>query len=431
MKRALYSAVFAIIAVCASIPFAACAQPEQPSETQSAPMQAGLQESADVQEPISEPGAQMRSGAEAALTALTQQPQPEPEALRVLFINVGKADAILLQYGGKNLLIDTGTEESAPQLLGALRFMGADAIDALFLTHTHKDHIGGVPALARNLPVARAYAPLYSENKKNGENRITLAAEEAGIPLTRLRVGDAVPFADGVSLDVLGPTAYNDADDNDNSLVLRFSVNGRTLLLTGDMQFAEEKTLLDAGAAVAADVLKVGNHGNPDATSDAFGAAVAPSIAVISTDTGEDADSANPRVYAALPDAAVYVTQDTALGVLLRIGPDGVMTLQNAAPVRAQAALALGTPDRDTQTVTIRNNGADVDLSAWMLQSERGGELYVFESGSELAAGETATVAAEGGAGDFIFAGEDAPWHKKKADTAVIYDRFGYEIARS
>lgn len=369
--------------------------------------------------------------ARATLPEQAEVQETDGATLRVLFINVRKADAILVQYGGKSALIDTGTEESAPYLLGALRFLYVTELDALFLTHTHKDHIGGVPALAKNVAVKHAYAPLYSENKKNGENRITLAAQEAGIPLTRLVAGDAIPLSNGAEFEVIGPRVFNSDDDNDNSLVLRLTVNGRTLLFTGDMQFAEEATLLSAAEDVSCDVLKVGNHGNPDATSDDFGRAAAPSIAVISTDTREDADSANPRVYEALAGAQVTVTQDTLLGALLFVAPDGAMTLYNAAPAHTSAELTLSVPNRDTQTVTLTNRGDAVDLSGWMLVSERGGECFTFPDGSTIGARATATIAPEGGTGDFVFSEERSPWHKKKADAAILYDRFGWEVARS
>ncbi len=368
---------------------------------------------------------------EAGLPILTQAPAVGADTLQVLFINVGKADAILVQYGGANVLIDTGTEEAAPHLLGALAFMGVEKLDAVALTHTHKDHIGGFVPLAKQLPVEKAYAAVYSENKKKGGNKITEAAEEGDVPLIRLMAGETLPLGSGMDFVVLGPLVFNTQDDNDNSLILSLHCNNRKLLFTGDMQFAQEETLLSAGVDVSADVLKVGNHGNPDATGTDFGRAVSPSIAVISTDTNEDEDSANPRVYAALPGADVRVTQDTVVGVLLTIAPDGAMALYNAAPERVSVDIAMEAADRNTQTLTIHNDGDALDVSGWMIQSQQGGQLFVFPAGSVLPEKDAVTLAAQGGAGDFIFTGEKEPWHKKKADTAILYDRFGLEVARN
>ena len=370
-----------------------------------------------------------QSTAPAAIASTPVTPA-DPDALRVLFINVGKADAILVQVDGANALIDTGTKESAPQLLGALNGMGVDALDALFLTHTHNDHIGGMRALCLNLPVRQAYMAEFSESKKNGENKIVERAAECGVPLTRLSAGETVALSGDAAFSVLGPLAYDADDDNDNSLVLRLSFNGRTLLLTGDMQFAEEDTLLAAGATLNADVLKVGNHGNPDATGEAFAAAVAPSLAVLSTDTAVDTDSANPRVYAALAGADVHVTQDYQTGVLLTVAPDGAMALGDPVPPATELRLTVREQDVSKQTVTIQNDGAAADIGGCMLLSERGGELFRFPAGAQLQAGAVVTVSGTGGGGDYEFSGEPAPWHKSKDDAALLFDPYGRALPR-
>ena len=42
------------------------------------------------------------------------------------------------------------------------------------------------------------------------------------------------------------------------------------MLLAGDMEFPEEESLMAAGLIPHADVLKIGNHGEDDATSEAY-----------------------------------------------------------------------------------------------------------------------------------------------------------------
>lgn len=256
-------------------------------------------------------------------------PADQGQVLSMLFVNVGKADAALLRLEGKNYLIDTGTQDSTPQLLHALAASGVDSLAGVFLTHTHSDHIGGLEAVAAQYAIDTLYSGSISENKKNGDNKIDLLAQQLSLDQAKLSAGDTVALSDGVALQVLGPLVYNAEDDNDNSLVLRLYVNGKTLLFAGDMQFAEEQTLLDAGVDVSADVLKVGNHGNPDATSEAFAAAVSPQVAILSTDTQEDTDSAAPRVLQALGAAKTYCTQDYALGILLTIDQSGSLQVSD------------------------------------------------------------------------------------------------------
>lgn len=248
------------------------------------------------------------------------------EDLSVLFINVGKADAALISAGGYNYLIDTGTKDASEYLIAALETMQAETLDGVFLTHTHSDHIGGMEKLAEAIPVSRLYHASITELTKKGVNKFERFSEELDIPHTALDAGDTLTLAPGVTAEVLAPLTENEEDDNDQSLVLMVEAFGKKILFTGDMQFAEELTLLKKGTDLKADVLKVGNHGNPDATCQDFAEAVSPSVAVISTDTSEDEDSANPRVLTLFEDADVFITQDAALGILVTVSPDGTIT---------------------------------------------------------------------------------------------------------
>lgn len=250
--------------------------------------------------------------------------------VRILFINVGKADAALLSTGKGYYLIDTGTKDASEDLLAALEAMGVTALDGVFLSHTHSDHVGGLETLAESIPIAMLYHSDITELTKKGVNKFERFSEELGIPHRALTAGEALTLSGGVTAEVLGPLEPNEEDDNDQSLVLKVWANGRTILFTGDMQFAEERSLMSAGTDLSADVLKVGNHGNPDATLASFAEAVSPAYAVISTDTGEDEDSANPRVQSALEGAEILLTEDAALGILITIKSNGTILAKEA-----------------------------------------------------------------------------------------------------
>ena len=353
---------------------------------------------------------------------------PTGQEFAILFVNVGKADAAILRFGETTVLIDTGSAESAPQLIAGLNALGVTKIDAVFITHSHSDHLGGLGALSANYGIPMVYSPFFSEADKNGVGKIVKRAEKLRLPHKELLAGDVVPVADGVSFTVLGPLSRNEADDNDNSLVLRFSYRGKTFLFTGDMQFAEEQALIDSGVTLRSDVLKVGNHGNPDATGDGFGALVAPAFAVISTDTSVDKDSANPRVCAALPNAQIALTQDFPIGVLLTLDESGAVTLHNPARENLASSVAVRAFDVPSQTITLANSGAEAaDLSGMILFSARSGAALRFPDGTRLDAGASLVV----GAGErFSFKGEDKPLNKKKANAVLLFDRFGSTVSQ-
>jgi competence protein ComEC len=354
---------------------------------------------------------------------------PTASQVSVLFINVGRADATLVQIDGLSYLIDTGTKEAVPALYTALEARGVTQLEAVFLTHTHKDHIGGMEGLVQRYPVKRLYSASISMNNKNGTNKIAALADDLSLDHVKLDAGDRASATPGVAFEVLGPLAYNDDDDNDNSLILRLRVNGRTFLFTGDMQFPEEKTLLDANVDLRADVLKVGNHGNPDATSDAFAKAVSPSVAVISTDTAVDKNSANARVRRALDGAQIHLTQDYRCGALIAVGVDGSLSLSDPPIAPAAAQLRIEAIDPTAQTLTLKNLGDDTDLGGFFILSERGSEIFVFPKHSRINAGETIVIACKGGAGDYIW-GEKSVWHKSKPDAGILYDRSGNVLSR-
>jgi len=353
----------------------------------------------------------------------TPVPTAQEAELSVLFINVGYGDATLIRAGGKTYMVDTGHKEAVPSLYRALALLGVERLDGLFLTHTHDDHTGGAAALALRCDIGTLYTAKISMKP----DKLDGIAADMGLEHQTLSAGDTVYIADGAYFEVLGPVGYNMAD-NDNSLVMKLHAGGITVLLTGDMQFAEETSLMAAGADVAADVLKVGNHGNPDATSEAFAIAVGAQTAVISTSTAEDGDTPNDRVLDALFGAQIYVTQNYACGVLLTAN-GGEMNLSGPIPQTPTADIAIQSIDTDKQTVTLVNNGEDADLSGYFIFSVKGSEVFVFPQGAFLGAGDTLTVACRGGKGEIIW-DEKKVWSDSGDEMGILYDANGNELSR-
>ncbi len=247
--------------------------------------------------------------------------------LSLYAINVGKADALLLRSGRTAYLIDTGTEDSWPALRKALLAEGIAYLDGVILTHTHDDHAGGLEYLLDSeIEVGQVYASGYY-NKKEKKHPAVKALKGTDRKVVFLYGGDTLPL-DGGTLEVLGPLEQAEKENN-NSLVLLATGGGGTMLLTGDMEFPEEKTLLKAGKISHADVLKVGNHGNPDASGEDFLEAVSPRIAVFSTDTDEEPDTPAQRIVNWLNKhgAMICQSQDSEGGVLVTLR-DGEISVE-------------------------------------------------------------------------------------------------------
>ncbi len=233
-------------------------------------------------------------------------------------LNVGKADAILVTVGEKRFLVDAGTKDGYNRLEMMLKDLDVAHLDGVFLTHTDKDHGGGMKQLSESdISVDTWYAASIFCEKKPEKHQAVQAAKQRGTEVHWLNAGDVVELGEECRFEVLGPLIPDEQCENNNSLVLRLVTPEGTALLTGDMEKEGEARLMASGVDLSADYLKVAHHGRDDATSAAFVAEVSPQAAVISTSTAERPDSPAKTVLDILEEsgASVYVTQDQEMGI--------------------------------------------------------------------------------------------------------------------
>ncbi len=355
----------------------------------------------------------------------------EPHSVSVFFVNAGKADSAVVVIDGHAWLVDAGEEESFVNIYSALEVLGVKMLEGVILSHGHEDHIGGLEPILQKYPVAQVIVPELQLDSSG----IDALISENGLDSRTVRAGDVVGVADGVSFEVLAPLALDKGDDNDNSLVVMLRVNGRRFLFTGDMQFNEDGALTASGADIKCDVLKVPNHGNPDATSEDFAKAAAPLIAVISTDTKVDKDSANRVVKGKLRGAEIILTEEHTLGVLVTVSKRGEIAVEYPERPSAQyPGLKITEASKAHQSLVLTNEGAEqADLSGMFVWSSKGCETFVFPEGAALAPGASVTVAAKksdiASSADFII-GVKKIWADSKTDFAVLCDKYGNELSR-
>ena len=354
-------------------------------------------------------------------TEETFQPDTGEHSIRLLFVNAGKADCIILEADGLTYLIDTGEDTSVPKILAALAWMETEAIEAVFLTHTDKDHIGGWDAIREAYPIGALYTALQREDPKTYERM----AE--GIPYTLLSAGQSVPIGnDGLYLDTLCPVYLYPEEENNNSLILRLDYGEETVLFAGDMKELEEADLLETGYDLDCTILKVPYHGRKDGSGSAFLEACTPALSIICSDTETDPDTAHKKVMERLRAyGEVYRTEDADLGWYVTLEKNGGTIVNAQIRHSREASLKLESVSRENQMVVIRNTGDTMDLGGCFLYSERGNEVFIFPQNTILPAGESITLGCVGIPADLIWTGETGAWHKSKEDRAILYDRWG------
>lgn len=202
-------------------------------------------------------------------------------------LDVGQGLAILVRTRHHTLLYDAGPRFGDVDLgdrvvLPTLRKLGVNALDVMLISHADADHAGGARAVANGLPVTRVLSgdPLALPAELHAD------ACETG----QQWVWDAVSFQLWQ-----WPSA---SDSNQKSCVLQIEANGERLLLTGDIDIAAERELLDSPLAVPTEWLQAPHHGSRSSSSMALLTALQPKAVLISRGNGNSFGHPHPTVMA-------------------------------------------------------------------------------------------------------------------------------------
>jgi beta-lactamase superfamily II metal-dependent hydrolase len=247
--------------------------------------------------------------------------------------------------------------------LNYLKSKGVQKIDLMVATHPHSDHIGGLVAILKSMPVTKVVTNGQPSTTTTYENFLDAIAS-AKAEYAEAKRGDKLVVGNLV-MDVLSPTT-TEGDMNNNSLVIRFTEGSTTYLFMGDAQNEAEASILTAGLPVTADILKVGHHGSRTASSSAFLTAVKPAVAVYSAGIGNSYGHPHPETIAALfaVGAQIYGTDKngtvvvTSNGQNYQVSTNGGPRAPPATP--APAIVATARPALSALTLDITNVSSPV-----------------------------------------------------------------------
>ena len=240
----------------------------------------------------------------------------EGSTFEVRYLDVGQADAALIECDGHYMLIDGGNVEDSSLIVAVLKRLGITHLDYIIGTHEHEDHIGGLAGALNVCSVGQVMCSTASYDSK-AFNSFVKYTEAQGKEVFIPEVGDS--FSLGSSqVTILGPVRKYD-DANNNSIVTRIEYGDTSFLFTGDMEREAELDLLDYWdeSKIKSTVLKVGHHGSETSTSYPFLRAIEPVYGVISVGKGNSYGHPDEAVTSHLRDAEVKVYRTDEQGDII------------------------------------------------------------------------------------------------------------------
>ena len=223
------------------------------------------------------------------------------ELLTVHFLDVGQADAIIVECGGEYLMIDGGNVADSQYIFAFLRNT---------LQISHLDYIVS--------PVADYDSEVFRSLVKYAG----LQGVELSIPAN----GESFLLGDATACFFTTGKEYSDM--NNSSLVVKITHGETSFLFMGDAEVELEHDLVDMGVDLSATVLKVGHHGSDSSSSYYFLRAVMPQYAVISVGRENPYGHPSDAVLSRLHDegAKVYRT-DLQGDILCTCTGDGTVSI--------------------------------------------------------------------------------------------------------
>ncbi len=243
-----------------------------------------------------------QGGGQASDTATNSKAEAKGQ-LTISMLDIGQGDAVLIQTGAKNILIDTGDDKyyedgkkgkENTQLLTELQKLKIDHIDTLVMTHAHADHIGKADKVIAQYGVKELVYNGIPSTSKYFINALK-AAKANGTQQVKVKAGDVLDFGNGVSFEIVSPSqslidedtaavkAKKKVDVNNESVVGRLTFGNFAMLFTGDAEGPVEKTMAASyGKKLKCQVLKAGHHGSKTSSTAEFLKLVQPESVVMS-----------------------------------------------------------------------------------------------------------------------------------------------------
>ncbi len=243
-----------------------------------------------------------------------------PPSDEVAFLDVGQGDAILIQNGTRQVLIDGGQGMTVMQRLAEEMPWFDRKIEVIIATHPDRDHLEGLLHVLERYEVGLVLLPQMphsSQLQSAWLDKLQELAKHKKIVYRFAWAGQKLSFGDQLQLKILGPFADNGQiyvpgqKTNNAAILTRVDFNNLAFLLTSDAENAiEHKLVTKENKLLEVDVLKAGHHGSKTSTTQELLNAATPSAVIISVGENNRYGHPHPDVMKRLESYQVWRTDE-------------------------------------------------------------------------------------------------------------------------
>lgn len=236
-------------------------------------------------------------------------------------IDVGQADATIVQCHGEVLVIDGGNREDSDIMYTIMKRNNIKKVKAMIATHSHEDHVGGLSGVFETSLVGTVYVPTTNDNSKVFTTFKQKASSNGAvmvIPETNdeFMIGEAKVTFLSLKKD------YGD-NINNSSLCVRIDYGATSFLWMADAEKEVENDLLDSN--IKANVLKVGHHGSNTSSTMEFLQRVQPDLSIISVGKNNSYGLPHQEVLQRYKELGLKVFRTDELGDIRMVSDGSVI----------------------------------------------------------------------------------------------------------